>query len=243
MERIFTPKQELNIILNYFLGYTLIYQIIAYIIAYMFSYSLENLSEDAIQYLAMALCIIPFFIYILIIARKVLKDAWSYACSKSKFVSTCVKRFGLTLLINVAIGAMLSQIVSGGAENQNQILEMIEVNPLFMGFNIVIFAPIVEEVVFREVLYKRLNVKYGGNIALLVSSVIFGFMHIIPNLLVGKFEGMIYIIQYIALGYILGYIFKKDENISSGIVVHMLNNLFGYSAILILYFMKLNGVV
>lgn len=99
-------------------------------------------------------------------------------------------------------------------------------NPSSVGelnFNILIslliFAPIVEELVFRHLFAKRL-LKYGETFYILVSSFCFCFLH-------GVSMGIPAIIYTFILGLIWSYLLVKTGNIMVTIVFHSLSNLFG----------------
>ena len=109
-----------------------------------------------------------------------------------------------------------------GIPSNDEILVLVEefMGPISFGILGTIAAPIVEELVFRAGI---MNCIYGmSQKGLVISSVIFGLIHVhggdnfIPTLLV-----------YSALGYAMGYIYKKTGKLECAILVHILNNFIG----------------
>ena len=83
-------------------------------------------------------------------------------------------------------------------------------------FTTIILAPILEEVICRGIILKGLLKNYNPFIAILISSSIFGIMHLNPWQFIGAF----------GIGLINGWIFWKTKNIILPIVIHLSNNLF-----------------
>lgn len=104
------------------------------------------------------------------------------------------------------------------SQNQQFIELLMQVHPIFMTVTTVIFAPIVEEVVFRLTIMK--NLVHQPWIGIVISSFIFGMIHVISA---GDF---IYSLPYIAMGFALGYTYHKHQNIWYSIGVHIFQNFF-----------------
>ena len=79
----------------------------------------------------------------------------------------------------------------------------------------VILAPILEELIFRGVLFSRFNKKWGFGVAAIISSILFGMLHI-----------EMAIVGAITFGLCQCILFKKYDNIAIPITVHFINNLF-----------------
>lgn len=76
---------------------------------------------------------------------------------------------------------------------------------------IAIIAPIVEEITFRGILYSYLKNKYTKNTALLLSSIIFGILHLVfPPLFL--------------MGMVLGFLYEKYDSLYPSIFLHAINN-------------------
>jgi membrane protease YdiL (CAAX protease family) len=123
------------------------------------------------------------------------------------------------------VGGILVQLlgVNETAVNQEAVEASLNAMPLAMIFSVVIFAPIVEEIIFRLVLMKLFNWKPVYSI--LFSSFLFGLMHVIAG---GE---LIHVIPYFLIGIVFGFIYHKNDNIWHATILHMLHN--GLSAVLL----------
>ncbi len=100
--------------------------------------------------------------------------------------------------------------------NQQAIVNLMECRPLLMAATTVLCAPLGEEMVFRFTVMKGLlNKPWLG---ILISSFLFGLIHVVSG---GDF---IYLIQYMAMGMALGYVYYRHQNIWYSIGVHAIQN-------------------
>ena len=105
--------------------------------------------------------------------------------------------------------------------NEQNVRTLIKYYPIYMTFSSVIYAPIVEELIFRKTVRKLFN---NGIIFVLMSGILFGLVHVIGTgnesineLLMG--------IPYIIIGIDIAYIYYKTDNIYTTITLHMIHNL------------------
>lgn len=83
----------------------------------------------------------------------------------------------------------------------------------------VVLAPILEETMFRGLLLEPVRQKMGTIKAILISSFIFGLIHVYPQQAINAF----------VVALILGYVYvKTDSSLSGVIIIHGLNNAFAY---------------
>ena len=85
----------------------------------------------------------------------------------------------------------------------------------------IILAPFIEECMFRGLLKKIIKNKY---IFLIISSIFFGAMHVIVTLPMDPLQWL-FVIQYSIVGFALAYNYEKTGNLTSSIVIHMINNI------------------
>jgi len=124
---------------------------------------------------------------------------------------------GLMMISNLII--MIVTQNTEGAENQAQILELFGKAPIYTYISAVVFAPIVEELVFRQSI-RNLIPKWNW-LFIFVSGFIFGGMHVLGATTLAEF---IYIIPYSIPGLIFAYILTKTDNIFSTIGLHFVHN-------------------
>lgn len=106
------------------------------------------------------------------------------------------------------------------SENQKVINSYIEVAPLLMLFTTSITTPIVEEGIFRLGLKKVINNKIAF---IVLSGLIFGFLHIFPTDLDLTYA-LVTSIPYVAIGCTLAYIYVSEGNIYYPMIIHGINN-------------------
>ncbi|MBO1624302.1 CPBP family glutamic-type intramembrane protease [Bacillus arachidis] len=96
--------------------------------------------------------------------------------------------------------------------NDNGVIDMSSISTQIFGFiSACIFAPIMEEVIFRGFFLQRMTFKWGIKRAVIVSSLIFGLGHFD---IVGAF----------VFGVVMCLLYIKTKNIWTNIAVHALNN-------------------
>lgn len=114
------------------------------------------------------------------------------------------------------------------ANNEEAIRSMIKLYPAYMVFSVSIYAPIVEELIFRKSI-KDMVMVWGNNkitkyIYILASGLIFASLHVVGS--VTSNLDYLYIIPYSALGLAFSSLYYKTDNIFSTISMHMLHNTF-----------------
>lgn len=100
--------------------------------------------------------------------------------------------------------------IEAGSENTSMIMDIARNTPIFMVIPM-FFAPILEEIVFRKIifgsLYKRMNFFFAA----LLSALVFGIIHQEP----------LHILIYASMGFIFAYLYVKTKRILVPIFVHM----------------------
>ncbi len=107
---------------------------------------------------------------------------------------------------------------SSVALNEESVQEALKLSPIYMAFSACIFAPFMEEMIFRKCVKKFITSDF---IFILVSGLLFGFAHNIG--VIGKTD-MIYIIPYGLFGCVFAYTYIKTRNIFVPITFHMIHN-------------------
>lgn len=146
---------------------------------------------------------------------------------KSNMVYTLLKGYGLMFLFSLVALSITSIIgtvfdyTPQESINQEGVYQALTSNIGFlMIFVTVIFAPIVEELVFRKAIFSLFK---NASIALVSSSLLFGLIHVVsePDIL----GFIVNLITYSASGFALGYIYiKNNHNIYSSILIHAFYN-------------------
>ncbi len=117
-----------------------------------------------------------------------------------------------------AISIIIETYVFGivpGSENTQFIMEITRTLPIFMIIPAMI-APILEEIIFRKIIFGTLYTRTNFWIAALLSSFIFGIIH-------QEFE---HILIYSSMGFVFAFLYVKTKSILTPIIVHISLNSF-----------------
>lgn len=99
-------------------------------------------------------------------------------------------------------------------------LQMSERRDLFALIAIVVAAPVLEELIFRGIILDGLLKRYSPLKSILVSSALFGFLHLNPWQFVGAFT----------IGIFSGWVYHKTKNLSLCVAIHLANNLLVFAS-------------
>ncbi|WDC84482.1 CPBP family intramembrane metalloprotease [Caloramator sp. mosi_1] len=139
----------------------------------------------------------------------------------------------ITMLLTAIFAIFLSEI--GIEPKPQEIVDMLQRSDLFklifMLMSINLFAPYVEEYVFRHIFYRNLSKKYGRIIGILVSSVIFMILHFnVVSSIAIFLLGVVNCVFYEKYGYKAAVLNHFITNFTSSIVLVALK-LLGYTEI------------
>lgn len=124
--------------------------------------------------------------------------------------------FGIMIVSNL----ILTVITNGGiAGNEESVRKLIDIAPLYMLFDVAIYAPITEELIFRKSIRDFISNKL---VYCLVSGLIFGGLHVISA--INNPIDALYLIPYSALGISFAALYTKSNNIFSSMSMHALHN-------------------
>lgn len=178
----------------------------------------------------MVMCDVIFLLFIMYIYRKdIIRDF------KNFFNKDFLKNIGIALtywLIGVSImifsNFIIYYITHGGmAANEESVRELINKAPIYMLFDVAIYAPITEELIFRRSFKDFIEQKY---VYIFVSGLVFGGLHIISSL--ENITGLLYLIPYGTLGICFAALYKRTDNIFSTISMHALHNSISFAILI-----------
>lgn len=89
---------------------------------------------------------------------------------------------------------------------------------VLMAVNLLIIAPVAEEIALRGIIYTRVEKTTNSIIAIIVSSVLFGVMHFAAG-------GVVLVIGAMLMAVVFGYIFYKFDSLWICIIAHAVANL------------------
>jgi len=100
------------------------------------------------------------------------------------------------------------------SQNTQQLMEIAKATPAFI-IIIALIAPILEEIIFRKIIFGSLYKISNFWIAALSSSLVFALVH----------WDFIHILKYSAMGFVFAFLYVKTKRIIVPIIAHMMMNL------------------
>ena len=207
------------------------------VIAYIFK--LVGINYNYFNYFDYA-CLNTFielimFVVVLLFYKKYLKkDLVLFKLNKKDYIKKIISYFLIFLVVKygVALFSSLLLVMLGSdlvtSENQETVVTLAKTMPFMMMISTSLLAPFVEEGIFRLGIKKVINNKY---LFILVSGLVFGFMHIFPTEL-PLYVALIESLNYVTMGLLLAYIYNETDNIYVVVIIHALNNLLSMLMIL-----------
>ena len=163
------------------------------------------------------------FLFCVIAFKQELKISWkNYNKQLGKYL--CYLLFSLFIfsIINLGVSFICNFIVGEAPLNQ-QVLQTY--NKIYLVFSSLVYAPFVEEILFREVLKKFFHKRWF----LIISAVFFGIIHVVG---VSNSIQYIYILEYGFSGLYFAFLYEKFNNIYLNITAHFILNLIGVGHII-----------
>lgn len=173
--------------------------------------------------------VILIAIFILIYHNTLINDFKSFFKNFTKNIDISLKYwsagFAIMVISNLFITFVLNKTIAG---NEEAVRNYIDTLPLFMIFNTVIYAPIVEELTFRKSIRDAISNKW---VYVITSGLIFGLLHITGY--ITSVYDLVYLIPYGALGISFALLYYKTNNIWSTISMHAMHNFLAVAVYLV----------
>ena len=167
------------------------------------------------------------FLFLLIFLNRYLCSTYSDLCDNIlNTVFAVLAGFFLNYFLTLAVQSALS-LVLNDLTNPNSALvdEQLVTNTGIMVAVTVLLAPVVEETLFRGVVFGTLR-KKSRLAAYLVSSLIFSFYHLWQYFLIGfDWTLLLYTLQYVPASLVFCWCYERGRNLWAPIFLHMFINL------------------
>lgn len=155
-------------------------------------------------------------------------DAKDFWCNKWRIVVTGVLIWGVGMILLLGYGALMELLFGVGektSENQDVLNEMLKKSSfIFVCFSVVII-PFIEEIVFRKILFTHFGNSVNYIVSSIVSVLIFGFIHVMSELLNGDWIGLIMTAPaYLIISLVITVANYRNKNFFAGYFVHLLHN-------------------
>lgn len=188
---------------------------------YLFKINVKTMSSTT-YYLLMIFSYICLIGIGLLLYGKDLKKEWqNFKNNKGDNIDTAIKYYfiglGIMILSNILINSFLKL---GNSQNEVRVQGMIKSSPWLMLICAGLFAPIVEEILFRKTFKNVFKKKY---LYIFISGFVFGLLHIIGYKLKTPLE-LLYIIPYGALGLFFALMDYETDSTYPSIFMHIFHN-------------------
>ena len=141
-----------------------------------------------------------------------------------KSLFNCLLNIGLATFVAQVLGGIILSMMKIDSLNQNAIDSASNCNMLLLRLTIVLFAPVVEEFVYRYCIFSFFP--HSKIIASVISVALFSFMHVSHYVIIeNNAQQLLAMIPYIPLGTGLCVLYAKTGNICLPILLHMTINL------------------
>ena len=172
---------------------------------------------------------IIFILIFILFCDKLINDFKKLIKNFNNYIEYDLPKYGL-MIVSFIIVNFICILVTKNVTSVNQ--ETVESLPKIIMFILaVLWAPIVEETVFRGTIRRYIN---NNVVFVLLSAFIFGFMHATGE---GSLIEIIFTtLPYATLGGWLAYIYSKTDNLANNIMIHAIWNLF---AVIISFFVSI----
>ena len=180
----------LALLVHYFAGYLYVYRIVATKI----TLAVQPGATILLPWVQLLIYVFTAGVAILL-AWPVLRDSWM---KFRRNTGANLKMSAYLIVVILAVNMLLSLLIglltqTGNSVNQEEIRNASTVLPLMTILSTCVFAPIIEETVFRAGAFSCLRSRIGFWTAAIISSILFGSIHIVDSLLAGNLVDVSYL--------------------------------------------------
>jgi len=154
---------------------------------------------------------ITFWIVYSIRKHKTGNSTFNFGIEKKRIIPFVIISI---IVLNFGISAPIISLIPK-TENLHRLITVLELKSIFTFLSFVIAAPILEELIFRGIILDGLLKKYSPIKSILISSILFGLVHLNPWQFIAAFS----------MGVFAGWIYYKTKSVSFAIIIHVVNNL------------------
>lgn len=156
----------------------------------------------------------------IIMFKKLKKDFRDILINHKKYYSENFKFWLIGLAVMGISNCIIVFILKNDLSNNEELLrQLFSLSPIYVYITSIIFAPFVEEIVFRQGIRNIIKNKY---LFILISGLLFGGLHVVTSM--SSTMDLLYLIPYCSLGFVFAYMLYKTNNIFTSMGFHFLHN-------------------
>ncbi len=171
--------------------------------------------EDAGLFIYYALAMGAVFVFAHFLRKKETgQNSYNFKIASPKIIVVVVVTI---IALHLGLIAPLANLIPMPDFFREIFMQLFSNAGFFSFLTAVILAPVIEEIIFRGIILDGLLKKYSPQKAIIISSLLFGIVHLNPWQFVAAF----------LIGIFIGWIYYKTGNLSLAIIIHLINNLLG----------------
>lgn len=223
----YSKKKSFLLLFHFTLGYFLIYPLILFIVLAALGIDSWLYDGKADTLYSIIMLVVSIYLTRDLLGRSIIELAENPMKVFKTIITTLPLMFLGSLVLNYLITNFTGQVE---AQNQSMIIDLYQQAPYLIVIQALLYAPIVEEIMFRGLVFGALS-KKSRFLGILLSSSLFGLAHVYNSVLQGNFGDLWFFFTYALLGYFLNRAYIKSGSIVSSMALHFLNNAIGIWAI------------
>lgn len=164
--------------------------------------------------------ILTICMIVAILNKKIVRDFIDIKKNHKAYYKKYFKFWLISVAVMMISNMFINLIITDGiAANEQTLRDTFKISPLYVFFSSVIYAPLVEELVFRQSLK---NIIPNKILFIIISGIVFGGLHVITG--ITSPIDLLYLIPYCAPGFAFAYILEDSDNIFIPISLHLMHN-------------------
>ncbi len=198
----------------------IIYYLLILLLSLVFHDSL-NLNSPNYEISNILINLLLIIIFLIIFRKKIIAKLDDYKNNGKSYLKKSFIYYIVGLIVMVVslnIITFFYQMPLNETANRETLMAF----PLSSLFNILITAPLVEELLTRVILKDYIKNKY---LYIFISGLLFAFLHILTSLSNGITYELLFLISYGAIGIAFSLMYYKTDNIWTSITYHFIHNL------------------
>lgn len=227
-------KNDLLLLITYFFLYTLV---LSLLLAFAARY-ISIFQNGVVYYGCYGAGTLLTFLIFLSQKKKMLREDFEKFCAHlGKNCRVVILTLLIIYLCNILISFLLLHLHISN-QNQNVLSGLAAGGYLWLLILLaLVFAPVVEELVFRNIIFNRLYAK-NHILAYLVSMLTFSLLHGAAVLTRGRPQDVLATLSYLPLAFFLCRLYETRKNMIFPIALHFVNNLVAVLLLLLLQAVK-----
>lgn len=194
--------------------------IFKYIPILIFKINLDTMSNTTSVLLSTFSNFICFTILVLLYRKDIINGIKDLKEKKNKPLLDGFNYWFIGLMIMVLSNTIISCFSPSGTATNEESIRLLLKSSWLATISISIFAPVIEELVWRQSLY---DVFKNKTAYVIISGVVFGALHVLLNPIT-SFVDVLYLIPYCSMGIAFAYTQYKTKNVIVSITMHIIHN-------------------